>query len=178
MYTHYHHPLRRPAPAEFDALGAELSLLYDSLGGRHWPALSEKVLVGPDSGTKTPTGQGPLITGHAIRFNSARADQACEDFYLAARPRQPDPWEDAALYPHGYQFTKTCRRDYDLWVCAALIMAHNLAPGWLRVLSDGGAYESHPNGWLKALSTLNDHPANTRLTHTEPYVLPPGVATK
>lgn len=178
MYTHYHHPLRAPTTAEFEAVGAELRLLYHRLGGRNWPALSERVLVGPNSATKTPSGEGPLISDCAIRFNSADAGQACEDFYLTAYPRGPEPWEDAALYPHGYQFTKTCRRDYDVWVCAALIIAHNRVPGWLWVLSDGGAYESHPNGWLKALSALNDTRARGRPTGAGPYVLPPLVATK
>lgn len=173
MYTHYHPQMRQATEQEFLNITDDLRTLYQLLGGA-WPALCGKVSVTPVNMEKVEHGAGPVVASDHILFNGAGGDDfSHEDFHLPFEHEPAGPWENTRRYPYGYNFTKTARAPYDIWVCAALIISHSRAPGWLSIASDGRASDTYPNDWMPALAKLND--CLCAGTGVE-YALPPKVA--
>lgn len=141
-YTHYWYRAPTLTPGAFRGWVKDVQLLNDQLppfttsGGGYY-ADKRLSVHGPD-------GRGDaVIRDDLVAFNgrnggrSSLDDLAHETFYM---PRQLDPEPYRTVDEHGrvFEFCKTSRKPYDLFVTAALIALKEHFPG-VYVLSDGGA---------------------------------------
>jgi len=112
-YTHYHSHTRDFTDAEWDRL-------LDA--ARKIIAVADHDIV--LAWEFDEPNRAPQLDGDCIRFNGI-GDQGCETFLLTKENEDP------------YEFTKTNREPYDVVVVAVLAAADAIAPGALKIGSDG-----------------------------------------
>ena len=111
-YTHYFEAKRSFTDAEWVSLCAATTTII---------AASPAKIVGENDDPSS----APEIGDELIAFNGP-GDDGHETFWL---PKLKS----------GFQFCKTARKPYDVVVVAILCAAQALAPGALRIASDGGS---------------------------------------
>lgn len=156
-YTHYWYQRRaftdhewEQVCAAFNAMRAQLPEHTDTAGG--YSAEFPLKLCGWNGEGK------PNVDEIHIAFNGSAADNLdCDTFFLAKDyALHAGEYEMERFAEHGpwFQFCKTQRLPYDLVVCALLLAASEIAPGWADVSSDGDmeGEEWHPaRDFLKSL---------------------------
>ena len=122
-YTHYFNHNREATQDEWDQLVEGTKALFE--------ALPDGVVIAEEYDKPHLP---PIANAQEIRFNGVD-DLGHETFLLEPHA------------PGNFTFCKTARKPYDLVVCGVLILAHDIAPGLLRIDSDGGIED----GWGEAL---------------------------
>ena len=123
-YTHYWTNKKRPTKKQWDAIMVEVSKLFETKEAYK--------LLRYESDKATP----PRLDAEEIRFNG-RGENGHETFYFTRDPS-------------GFEFCKTARKPYDLFVTAVLTIAHHFAPDCFSVRSDGW-----PDEWQPAIDFLS-----------------------
>lgn len=125
-YTHYWNQKRNFTPAEWRAITADTRAVLDN------PSLGIDLLYEDDSN------EPPLVDDDVIRFNG-RLDDGHETFILERKRRAKWDYEDADEYKRygAFEFCKTARKPYGAVVTAVLLIARHVAPGAIKLSSDG-----------------------------------------
>ena len=133
-YTHYFSAQREITPEEWERLIKEAKHVLAKL--------SKSVHIQYEFNDS----RSAQVTKRGIHFNGA-GDDGHETFVLKYRPERAG--FESAGYPYGFDFCKTGGKPYDLAVCAVLMLAASVAPGWLDISSDGGRVD-----WQDALDFM------------------------
>lgn len=116
-YTHYFSGKQNFTDQEWDNISRDFSFVQEHL--KH------------DAPIVCDHGSGVIMNERRINFNDAH--NAYETFNI---PK----------IKNGFGFCKTARHDYDLMVCATLLLINHHAPDAMEISSDGD-----PEDWLDAM---------------------------
>lgn len=136
-YTHYWDMDRRPTADEWEAITSDFKHLLD---------------VAPTWGLLTGT-EIPPLKGERDNSNPNHNPIDNEREVIIFNGVGAAGHETMVIGPGdalGFQFCKTARKPYDLWVTALLILCHYHAPNCWRIGSDGTVKE-----WWPALTLVN-----------------------
>ena len=118
-YTHYFTQRKRPTKKQWDAIMLEVGKLF---------ATKEAFkTIRYEQGRNTP----PVLHAEEIRFNG-RGENAHETFMLLRDDKE------------SFQFCKTARKPYDLFVVGVLTIVNHFAPNCYDISSDGWADDWQP----------------------------------
>jgi hypothetical protein len=146
-YTHYFYTPKQITDAEWDALLGRVRTLYT--------ALPAGLLIRGGFGTEEP-----VFDQEMIWFNGDKAGGASCETLLIEKKVDADSYDYRSADESGrlcFNFCKTGRKPYDLFVCAVLIALKDSVPK-SRITTDGGAED-----WAAALEFYK---STTGISHT------------
>lgn len=131
-YTHYQYQLRDFTDDEWEEICAETSRILTA-------AKDDGVEIGDWKGDPCGDWTGPEVGPIRIAFNGV-GDDSHETYSLDRKKREREAWEEADRFERNGAFNccKTALKPYDAVVVSVMAMVDQVAPGALRISSDGG----------------------------------------